>query len=63
MATAMALGQAAGVMAATAAAGGNSTRFVSAAAVRDRLRHDGAALNVEDCERLAALEPTALAGS
>jgi hypothetical protein len=40
MATAMALGQAAGVMAATAAAGGNSTRFVSAAAVRDRLSRD-----------------------
>jgi hypothetical protein len=63
MATAMALGHAAGVMAATAAAGGNSTRFVSAAAVRDRLSRDGAALNVEDCERLAAAKASALARS
>jgi len=59
MGTAMALGHGAGVMAGIAAAGENSTCFVSAAAVRDRLRQDGAALDVGDCERLAAARSAA----
>ncbi len=53
MATAMALGQAAGTMAAIAAARELPVRAISASAVRDRLRADGAALSTGDCERYA----------
>jgi hypothetical protein len=53
MATAMALGQAAGVMAAIAADRANSTQAIPAGAVREALRAQGAALNVEDCRMYA----------
>lgn len=50
MGTAMALGQAAGVMAAIAAAGANSTLAIPHAPVRAALRDQGAAVSVADCE-------------
>lgn len=53
MATAMALGQAAGTMAAIAAADGIAIRDLPAARVRETLRKDGAALSIDDCARLA----------
>lgn len=51
MATAMALGQAAGAMAVIAAREDISVADLPAARVRETLRRDGAALNVEDCAR------------
>ena len=54
MATAMALGQAAGVMAAVAVDRANSTQAIPAGIVRDALRGQGAALSVEDCRAYAA---------
>lgn len=54
MATAMALGQAAGVMAAIAVDRANSTRAVPAGLVRDTLRAQGAALSVDDCRTYMA---------
>ncbi|MGE3244793.1 MAG: FAD-dependent oxidoreductase [Beijerinckiaceae bacterium] len=53
MATAMALGQAAGTMAALAARDGLDIRDLSAEDVRAVLRRDGAALSIEDCARLS----------
>ena len=53
MATAMALGQAAGVMAATAIDRANSTQAIPVRAVQDTLRKQGAALTVDDCHALA----------
>jgi hypothetical protein len=54
MATAMALGQAAGVMAAISLDRANSTQAIPATLVREALRAQGAALNVEDCRAYAA---------
>lgn len=48
MATAMALGQAAGVMAAVSLGGANSTLSIPAAIVRARLREQGAALSAQE---------------
>lgn len=53
MATAMALGQAAGTMAAIAGEMGVAPGALDAQLVRARLRADGAALSVEDCARYA----------
>ena len=53
MATAMALGQAAGVMAAVSLDQANSTRSIPCAAVRATLRDQGAALSFADCIALA----------
>jgi len=53
MATAMALGQAAGTMAAIAVAQDIEPRELDAREVRARLRADGAALGVDDCARLS----------
>jgi ribulose 1,5-bisphosphate synthetase/thiazole synthase len=52
MATAMALGQAAGVMAAVSLDRANSTRAIPATLVREALRRQGAALSAEDCREL-----------
>ncbi|MCC2099320.1 MAG: FAD-dependent oxidoreductase [Hyphomicrobiales bacterium] len=54
MATAMALGQAAGTMAAIAAADDVAVRDLASERVRAALRKDGAALSVDDCGRYAA---------
>ncbi|HEY4774264.1 MAG TPA: FAD-dependent oxidoreductase [Xanthobacteraceae bacterium] len=54
MATAMALGQAAGVMAAASVNGANSTLAIPIHTVRDALRAQRAALSVEDCKTLAS---------
>lgn len=54
MATAMALGQAAGVMAATAVQHANSTLAIPAPLVRDALRRQRAAFAVEHCAAFAA---------
>jgi hypothetical protein len=54
MATAMALGQAAGVMAAVAIDRANSTRAIPAGVVRETLRRQGAALSFEDCKAYMA---------
>lgn len=54
MATAMALGHAAGVMAVIAVDRANSTRAIPSRAVQDELRRQKAALSVEDCRSLAA---------
>jgi hypothetical protein len=54
MATAMALGQAAGAMAAIAVNGADSTLSIPANSVRAALRVQGAALSVEDCKALGA---------
>lgn len=54
MATAMALGQAAGTMAALAVAQGIEPRELDPQQVREILRLDGAALSVDDCARLAS---------
>ena len=53
MATAMALGQAAGTMAAIAAAEDIEIQELPAHRVRETLRRDGAALSVDDCGRYA----------
>jgi ribulose 1,5-bisphosphate synthetase/thiazole synthase len=58
MATAMALGQAAGVMAAVALGGANSTLSIPAAIVRAKLREQGAALSAEEAGRLTAAKTT-----
>jgi len=52
MATAMALGQAAGTMAAVCRRDGVTPRTLDAQHVRVLLRRDGAALSVDDCARL-----------
>lgn len=52
MATAMALGQAAGVAAATSVDIANSTLAIPAGPVQETLRDQGAALDVADCHRL-----------
>lgn len=54
MATAMALGQAAGTMAAIAIEKKIALREIDAADVRARLRADGAALNIDDCARYSS---------
>ena len=54
MATAMALGQAAGVMAATAMQQANSTLAIPAPLVREALRRQRAAFTVEQCHAFAA---------
>ena len=53
MATAMALGQAAGTMAAIAIEKKIAPREIDAQEVRVRLRTDGAALSIDDCARLS----------
>jgi ribulose 1,5-bisphosphate synthetase/thiazole synthase len=57
MATAMALGQAAGAMAALAARGANSTRSIPAGAVQALLRREGAAYKVGDAVTRSAAAP------
>ena len=54
MATAMALGQAAGAMAAIAVKGANSTRSIPSTLTRAALHDQGAALSVADCRRYHA---------
>lgn len=60
MATAMALGEAAGTMAAIAAEGEASTAHLDTEVVRDRLRAQSAATSVEDCHRLSDREPNTM---
>jgi hypothetical protein len=54
MATAMALGHAAGVMAAVSLGGANSTLSIPAAIVRARLREQGAALSADEADGFTA---------
>ena len=60
MATAMALGEAAGTMAAIAAEEGASMAGLDPKVVRDRLRAQSAATSVEDCHRLMDSEPNTM---
>jgi ribulose 1,5-bisphosphate synthetase/thiazole synthase len=60
MATAMALGEAAGTMAAIATDMGASMADLDQDIVRDRLRAQSAATSVEDCRRLTAREPNTM---
>ena len=60
MATAMALGEAAGTMAAIAAEGRASMAGLDPKVVRDRLRAQSAATSVEDCHRLTDCEPNTM---
>ncbi len=54
MATAMALGHAAGVMAAVSLGGANSTLSIPAAIVRAKLREQGAALSAQEASKFTA---------
>ena len=54
MATAMALGHAAGVMAAVSIGGANSTLSIPAAIVRAKLREQGAALSAQEASKFTA---------
>ncbi len=60
MATAMALGEAAGTMAAIAVEGEVSMADLDPEVVRDRLRAQSAATSVEDCHRLSDREPNTM---
>jgi len=60
MATAMALGEAAGTMAAIAAEEGAPMADLDHEVVRDRLRAQSAATSVEDCHRLSDREPNTM---
>jgi len=60
MATAMALGEAAGTMAAIVAEGGASMASLNPEIVRNRLRAQFAATSVEDCRRLMDREPNTM---
>ena len=62
MATAMALGEAAGTMAAIAAEAPGNTASLDVKTITDRLRAQDAAISVEDCYRLSGREPSAVVG-